>query len=78
MNGKTWRFKVDFTKELITLQKTQMDAYYEGVRAGVKEYAYWKDGIEYVGTIGKTLKQAIEQIDRDRAERFERLSLEKD
>lgn len=39
-------------------------AYLDGFRAGhvhgLRQYAWWKDGVEYVGTCGTTLKKAIE------------------
>lgn len=28
-------------------------------------YAHWKDGVQYVGTTGKTLKQALDQIEKE-------------
>ena len=39
-------------------------AYHEGLREGLEMYAHWKDGVQYVGTCGKTLKQAIAEIDK--------------
>lgn len=41
-------------------------AYYEGVEEGVHRYAYWKDGVQYVGTTGKTLEQAYKDIEAER------------
>lgn len=35
-------------------------AYWEGLAEGFWLYAHWKDGVQYVGTMGKTLKQAYE------------------
>lgn len=40
-----------------------INAYYEGLRDGVKQYAHWKDGVQYVGTTGRTLRDAISSID---------------
>lgn len=37
--------------------------YYEGLREGVWRFAWMKDGVYYVGTTGKTLKQALKEID---------------
>lgn len=31
-----------------------------GFERGVRLYAWWKDGVEYVGTCGKTLKEALD------------------
>lgn len=36
--------------------------YFEGLRDGVYKYAHWKDGVQYVGTVGRTLKEAIQDI----------------
>lgn len=33
----------------------------DGYIAGLIEYAWWKDGTQYVGSCGKTLDQAIER-----------------
>ena len=46
------------------LQLAQTKTYYNGMRIGIAEYAYWKDGVQYVGTCGKTLKEAIAEIDQ--------------
>ena len=35
--------------------------YYEGLREGIRRFAYWKDGTQYVGTTGKRLDQAIQE-----------------
>ena len=48
-------------------------AYYNGLREGVRLYAHWKDGVQYVGTTGKTLKKAIEQIDADEQQKLEEI-----
>ena len=42
--------------------------YIEGLKGGVRMYAWWKDGIQYVGTCGVTLKSALERIDRENEE----------
>jgi len=39
------------------------DGLYEGMRQGITLYAWWKDGTQYVGTTGRTLKQALEEVD---------------
>ena len=43
-------------------KKTKIKNYYEGVREGLTRYAHWKDGVQYVGNCGKTLKEAIAGI----------------
>jgi hypothetical protein len=39
--------------------------YYEGMRAGIRRFAWWKDGVEYVGSCGTTLKEALEEVDKE-------------
>lgn len=45
--------------------------FYEGMREGVRAYAHWRDGVQYVGTTGKTLAQALEQIDSEEKRAYE-------
>lgn len=40
-------------------------AYLQGYIDGLSAFAHWKDGIEYVGTCGSTLKKAIEHANSD-------------
>jgi len=42
--------------------------YIKGLKAGVRLYAWWKDGVQYVGTCGTTLKHALERIDKEETE----------
>lgn len=37
-------------------------AYVLGVREGLGMFAWWKDGVQYVGTCGRTLKEVLEEI----------------
>lgn len=36
--------------------------YLRGLLDGVKAYAWWKDGVEYVGTSGNTLNSVFAKI----------------
>jgi hypothetical protein len=40
----------------------EIRAYYDGLREGVMRYAHWNNGQQFVGTCGKTLKEAIAQL----------------
>ncbi len=40
-------------------------AYKSGLIDGVRMYSWMKDGVTYVGTTGKTLKKAIEEIEKE-------------
>lgn len=42
--------------------------YYDGIIEGLSRYAWWKDGVQYVGTCGRTLKEAIADVERERNE----------
>lgn len=59
------------------LQLAQTRAYHAGLREGVSMYAHWKDGVQYVGTTGRTLEQALDDInqeEKDLLARYERLA----
>lgn len=34
-----------------------------GAKAGMSLFAWWKDGVQYVGTTGRTLKEALQDVD---------------
>lgn len=57
------------------LQLAQSRAYYQGRREGVSLYAHWRDGVQYVGTTGRTLKEALEYIDQQEAEVMARFDM---
>lgn len=38
--------------------------YLEGFKEGIKMYAWWKDGVQYIGTTGTTLKEALKEIEK--------------
>lgn len=40
-------------------------AFKEGMIAGVRRFAWWRNGIQYVGACGTTLKKAIEGINKE-------------
>lgn len=46
-------------------KKLLNEAYYNGIRDGIKQYAWWRDGVQYVGTTGTTLKDALKDIDME-------------
>ena len=57
-------------EQYMQLRMTQ--AYYEGLRDGIHRYAHWRDGVQYVGTTGRTLKQALESVNQAEAELLDR------
>ncbi len=52
---------------LLALQKAQYAAYFDGIKDGIQRYAHWSNGEQFVGTCGKTLSQALAEIDQDKA-----------
>lgn len=41
------------------------EAHKDGLRVGIRVYAWWKDGVQYVGSTGKTLEEALEEANKD-------------
>lgn len=52
---------------------SQINAYYEGLKAGVALFAWIKDGDKYVGSPGVQLHKAINNIDEERTRKLEQL-----
>lgn len=48
--------------DLETTIRRQEQSYRDGYIHGLAAYAWWKDGVEYVGTTGTTLKEAIAKV----------------
>lgn len=46
-------------------KKLLNEAYYNGIRDGIRQYAWWRDGVQYVGTTGTSLKDALKDIDEE-------------
>jgi len=49
-------------KQPLYLEKDIVNARIEGMKDGIRLYAWWKDGVQYVGTCGTTLKDALKEI----------------
>ena len=47
------------------MDASELFIYIQGLKDGVYLYAWWKDGIQYVGTCGTTLKEAIRRIEKE-------------
>jgi len=45
------------------IAKGLQNTYKLGFIDGLRCFAHWKDGVEYVGTCGKTLKEAIAEVE---------------
>lgn len=52
---------------------SERKAYFEGVREGIRLYAIWRNGVQYVGAGNDTLEtalariEAIEQVENERS-----------
>jgi hypothetical protein len=57
-------------EQFMQLQMTQ--AYHEGLRDGIHRYAHWQDGVQYVGTTGRTLQQALDSVNQSEADLLDR------
>ena len=43
------------------LEQEVKEATFKGYLDGIRQYAWWKDGVQYVGTCGTTLKEALKE-----------------
>lgn len=43
------------------IARLEAEAFRQGWNAGVTAFAWWKDGVQYVGTCGMTLEGALAQ-----------------
>jgi hypothetical protein len=42
------------------------------MRDGIHRYAHWRDGVQYVGTTGRTLKEALDAVNEAEADLMDR------
>lgn len=45
-------------------EEVKLAAYKLGFIDGMAAYAWWKDGTQQVGTTGRTLKQAVAEVEK--------------
>jgi len=57
------------------LELAQTRAYYQGIREGIERYAHWNNGAQYVGTTGRSLREAITGIDQEESEVLSRFTV---
>lgn len=53
-----------------------VESFYRGMRTGIIQCAWWKDGVQYVGNTGDTLSAALKEVDDMRAKALEALKEE--
>jgi hypothetical protein len=61
-----------------TISENEISKFYNGMREGVTLYAHWRDGVQYVGTTGKTLSKAIANIDAEEKEHLNKIEGQND
>jgi len=44
------------------LKREMAKLYRDGYKHGLTAYAWWKDGVQYVGSCGTTLKDAMKEL----------------
>jgi hypothetical protein len=49
----------------VKLHPVSSKTYKRGLIEGITRFAWWKDGTQFVGTCGTTLKSAIEEIEKE-------------
>ena len=54
------------TPDLLT--EREKEIFKRGILAGINLYAHYRDGVQYVGTCGHTLKKAQEEIKKEKDE----------
>lgn len=52
----------------------EVEAYFDGVAAGIGCYAWMRDGTSYVGTTGSTLAEAQNELDATRTVALDRFN----
>lgn len=55
------------------LKILSLKMYYNGMRDGMTNFAHWKDGVQYVGTCGKRLSDAIISVNKEEEKRIAEL-----
>jgi len=53
------------SEEDITVYEAIKEAYRSGRKDGIREYSWMLDGVSYVGTTGRTLLKALEEVDSE-------------
>ena len=53
--------------------RQEIVSHYRGMRDGVTRFAHWKDGVQYVGTTGKTLAAALDELRLEEQRAYKRI-----
>jgi hypothetical protein len=52
---------------------SEVSAYYAGARVATRMWAHWKDGVQFVGSCGTTLAEALDSLDQQQTITLEEL-----
>ena len=53
-------------EDLMDMCKGHTGEWIDGLEKGILAFAWWKDGVEYIGTTGSTFKEAKQILDEIR------------
>ena len=74
LQGQADGYCVEYTEQKAENKRQYRKGYEDGLRA----YAWWKDGVEYVGTCGTTLEQALKNKEWTMAYNVDKIKEEAD
>lgn len=49
-------------KDMEIVKQIADESYFKGYWEALEDYAWWKDGIQYVGSCGRTYKEAFREL----------------
>lgn len=58
-----------------TAERAVINAYHDGLRDGARRFAHWNDGVQYVGTCGRTFAEEVASIEQERRMALASMSL---
>lgn len=58
------------------IRRLRVTSFFEGMKAGVRNFAHWKNGSQFVGTCGKTLADALKEIEIEEHQYLENINRE--
>ena len=67
-NDRADRLQEELDQANARIEQAIKDAFLSGHIDGLRQYAWWKDGVQYVGTCGTTLTTAIDRAKTEAGE----------
>lgn len=56
----------DARLEVDSLPRRMVEAFFAGAEEHIRQYAYHRDGVQYVGSVGVTLAEALRHLEQDK------------